>query len=392
MKRPKTLSAAFVKTITVPGRYGDGRGGYGLSLLVKPTSTGRLSKTWSQRLRIAGKLSSIGLGAYPIVTLAEARQAALENRRAVARGRDPRSGGVPTFAGAVDSVLAIRAAGWKDGGKSEKQWRASLRDYAMPKLGRTPVDRITTADVLAVLVPIWSTKRETAKRVRQRISAVMLWAIAEGYRDDNPAGEAIGAALPKNSGRQEHHRALPHAEVGAALATVRASEAWPATKLAFEFLVLTACRSGEVRGALWEEIDDQTATWTIPAARMKASLAHRVPLSARALAILDAARELANGSGLVFPSVRGSELSDNTLSKLLRELGIPAVPHGFRSSFRDWAAECTNAPREVCELALAHVDSDRVEAAYRRSDFFERRRQLMEEWAAYCNPAECSHG
>ena len=165
---------------------------------------------------------------------------------------------------------------------------------------------------------------------------------------------------------------------------MRASEAWPTTKLALEFLTLTACRSGEVRGARhWDEIDWETATWTVPGIRMKAGREHRVPLASRALAVLEAARECADGSGLCFPSVRGRVLSDNTLSKLLRTLGIPAVPHGMRSSFRDWAAECTDAPREVCELALAHVNNDRVEAAYRRSDLFERRRALMEEWAAY---------
>ena len=383
MTRPKTLSATFIKTIRVPGRYGDGRGGYGLSLLVRPTSTGRLSKTWSQRLRIAGQPFNIGLGAYPVVTLAEARQAALENRRAVARGRDPRRGGVPTFAAAVEAVIAIHAAGWRDGGKNEQQWRASLGTYVLPQLGRTPIDRITTAEVLAVLVPIWSAKPETARRVRRRIRAVMRWAIAEGYRDDDPAGEAIGAALPRNGGPPTHHRALPHAEVGAALAQARAAEGWPAPKLALEFLTLTASRSGEVRGAHWDEIDRASATWTVPAARMKAGRPHRVPLSERALAVLDAARDLSDGSGLVFPSVRGLQLPDSALSKLLRDLDVPAVPHGMRSSFRDWAAECTDAPREVCELALAHINSDRVEAAYRRSDLFERRRALMHEWAAY---------
>ena len=382
MQRPKTLSAAFVKTVNVSGRYGDGRGGYGLSLLVQPTSTGRLSKTWSQRLRIAGRPFNIGLGAYPVVTLAEARKAALENRRAVARGRDPRRGGVPTFAAAAEAVIAIHAPGWRDG-KNEKQWRASLGTYVLPQLGRMRIDQITTAEVLAVLVPIWHTKPVTARRVRQRIRTVMRWAIAEGYRDDDPAGDAIGAALPRQGGLPAHHRALPHAEVGAALAQVRAAEAWPTAKLALEFLTLTACRSGEVRGAHWDEIDRASATWTVPAARMKTGRPHRVPLSGRALAVLDAAQELSDGSGRVFPSVLGRMISDNTLSKVLRTLGIAAVPHGMRSSFRDWAAECTDAPREVCELALAHVNSDRVEAAYRRSDLFERRRALMEDWAAY---------
>ena len=288
----------------------------------------------------------------------------------------------PTFAEAVETVICIHASGWKSG-KSEKQWRASLRDYAIPRLGNRPVSGITTSDVMAVLLPIWNDKCETARRVRQRIGAVMKWAIAEGYRDNNPAGEAIGAALPKNGVIRTHQRALPFAEVGAALRKVMESSAWPATKLAFEFLTLTAARSGEVRLATWIEISFEKATWFIPAERMKTAQAHRIPLSSRAIEILKEARELYGGSGLVFPSPTGRVLSDNTLSKLLRDLGIDAVPHGFRSSFRDWAAECSNAPREVCELALAHVNSDRVEAAYRRTDLFEKRRELMQDWASY---------
>ena len=279
--------------------------------------------------------------------------------------------------------LVSHAENWKDGGKSAAQWRASLRDYAVPKIGAKRVDRINTADVMGVLLPIWSAKRETAKRVRQRISAVMKWAVAQGYRDDNPAGDAISAALPKNGARRHHQRALPHASVAEALGRVRASKAHRTTALAFEFLVLTASRSGEVRGARWGEVDDSVATWTVPPTRMKAKLEHRVPLSSRAMAVLNDAREMADHSGLIFPSPTGRVLSDSTLSKLLRELGIGAVPHGFRSSFRDWAAEKTEVPREVCELALAHVNSDRVEAAYRRSDLYERRRQLMQDWADY---------
>ena len=387
MKRPKRLSATFVQKVSQPGRYGDGHGGYGLSLLVKTTSTGRLSKTWSQRIRVNDHPCNVGLGAYPVVTLAEARAAALENRRAVEQGRDPRdrSGGVPTFEQAVEKVIAIHEPTWKDGARSAEIWRSSLRDYAMPRLGRKLVSQITTADVLAVLVPVWNQKRETAKRVRQRIGAIMKWAVAEGYREDNPAGDAIGAALPKGGGPQKHQRALPHAEVKGAVSKVRSSKAWPGTKLAFEFLVLTAARSGEVRGAKWDEIDLEARTWTVPAERIKAAREHRVPLSPRALEVLAEARKLADGSELVFPSPRGKTLSDMTLSKLVKELGIQAVPHGFRSSFRDWAAECSDAPREVCELALAHVNSDRVEAAYRRTDLFERRRQLMQDWSQYAS-------
>jgi len=385
MKRPKRLSATFVNTVNVPGRYGDGRGGHGLSLLVKPASAGGFSKSWAQRIRLDGKAANIGLGAYPVVTLARARQKALANARRVSEGRDPRDRAhrAPTFEQAAEKVVDIHAENWKDGGKSAAQWRASLRDYAAPKIGAKRVDRISTADVMAVLLPIWSTKRETARRVRQRIGAVMKWAVAQGYREDNPAGDAISAALPKNSVRRQHQRALPHALVAQALALVRASKAHRSTALAFEFLVLTACRSGEVRGARWDEIDEAAATWTVPPARMKAKLEHRVPLASQAVAVLHEARAVAHTSGLVFPSPTGRVLSDNTLSKLLRDLGIDAVPHGFRSSFRDWAAERTDVPREVCELALSHVNSDRVEAAYRRSDLFEKRRSLMADWANY---------
>ena len=384
MKRPTILSATFVRTVSHPGRYGDGRGGFGLSLLVKVRNNGRLSKTWSQRLRIHGEVTNVGLGSWPVVTLKEAREKALANRKAVEQGSDPRERvpRIPTFVEASEAVIKIHAGTWKNGARSAEIWRSRLRNYVIPRLGGKPINKITSSDVLGVLVPIWSSKRETAKRVRQLIGAIMKWAVAQGYRDDNPAGDAIGAALPRggDTGR-EHYRALPHAKVGEAVSKVRESGAWEATKLAFEFLVLTAARSGEVRGARWDEIDG--ATWIVPGERMKTGRPHRVPLSSRALEVLAKARELSDGSGLVFPSVRGKMLSDMTLSKLVKQLGIEAVPHGFRSSFRDWCAECTDAPREVCELALAHVNDDRTEAAYRRSDLFEKRRKLMEDWGAY---------
>ncbi len=383
MRRPKQLSGAFVKTVTQPGRYGDGRGGHGLSLLVKPTTTGRLSKTWSQRLQIHGKAVNIGLGSFPVTTLADARKKALANRRTVARGADPLGSGIPTFAEAVDKVIAIHRGSWRAGSKSEVQWRASLRDYATPGLGDKRVDQVTTADVLSVLVPIWNIKRETARRVRQRVGAVMKWAVAKGYREDNPAGDAIGAALPRHGGSTRHFPALPHSQVSSALAIVQASGAWIGTKLAFEFLVLTAARSGEARNARWEEIDLENATWTVPGERMKAGRSHRVPLSPQAVAVLHTARVIVDGGALIFPASTGRALSAMTMTKLVRELGIEAVPHGFRASFRDWAAEETDHPREVIEAALAHVVRNKVEAAYRRTDLFERRRRLMDDWAAY---------
>ena len=291
-KRPTMLSATFVKSVNVPERYGDGRGGLGLTLLVKPSSRRGCRKSWGQSIRINGRKTTLGLGTYPVITLAMARERALENARAIAQGRDPRraSNGVPTFARAAEIVLAIHAVNWKPGSRSEHTWRSSLRDYALPRLGSMRVDAVTTADVMAVLLPIWSTKRETARRLRHRIGAVMKWAVAQGYRADNPAGDAISAALPKNSVRIEHRKALPHAEVGAALCKVRESGAYQGLVLAFEFLVLTAGRSGEVRSARWAEIDMDAAVWTIPGERMKAGREHRVPLSDRALAVLYEAR------------------------------------------------------------------------------------------------------
>ena len=389
MKRPKTLSATFVKTVNRPGRYGDGRGGSGLSLLVKPTSTGRLSKSWAQRLRMNGKPFDIGLGSYPATTLGVAREKALNNARMIAEGEDPKNpiAAVPTFAEALETVIGLHRDNWKDAGKTESLWRRSMGAYAMPTLGRKLVSEITSADVLSVLSPIWANKRPTAMKVRRRASAVMKWAIVEGHRDDNPAGDAITAALPRGGHTTTHQRALPFADVGTAIATIRDSHAWPATKLAFEFLTLTACRSNEVRLAEWTEIDLEFATWTIPASRMKAGREHRIPLSKQAVVVLETARgETFDGLGLIFPSQRGKPLTDSTISKLLRENSVGCVPHGMRSSFRDWAAECSDVPREIAEHALGHVEGSASELAYRRTDFFERRRELMQQWADYVLP------
>ena len=381
MKRPSRLSATFVKTVTAPGRYGDGRGGHGLSLLVKVTKTGRLSKTWAQRIRIDGRAHNIGLGAYPVVSLSRARARALEIRQAVEEGRNPlleRVNCIPTFTEAVEQVIANHRGAWKPGSKSEAQWRASLRDYAMERLGPMPVDKITSDHVHAVLLPIWNSKRETARRLRDRIGAVMKWAIVKRYRVDNPAGDALGEALPRAGQQVVHHAALPYREVGSAVAKLRSSRAALSTKLAIEFLILTAARSGEVRLARWDEIDADKAMWTQPAEHTKAQRAHRVPLSRRAVQVVKMAEDLRDRSGLVFPSVTGRALSDNTLSKLLREQNIGCVPHGFRSSFRDWCRD-NEVSRELAEAALAHS----IGSPYARSDLAEQRRPLMEQWAEY---------
>ena len=389
MARPARLSATFVRTVTEPGRYGDGRGAFGLSLLVKPTTAGRVSRTWAQRLRINGRPFNIGLGRYPLVTLNEARETALNNARAVRSGTDPladrrRKAAMPTFREAAERVVELHSPNWRNG-KTAAAWRARLAEYAYPVIGNVKMDALTTADVLRVLTPIWATRRATALKVRQYISAVMAWGIGEGLRADNPAGgDVISGALPKAGAKTTHQRALPFADVPAALAKVRESDAGPTTKLAVEFLTLTACRSAEVRGATWTEIDQVAATWTIPSERMKTGREHRVPLSKAAMAVLERARGYADGSGVVFPSPTGRVLSDNTLSKLFRELGVAGTPHGMRSSFRDWAAECSDVPREIAELALAHVEGSASELAYRRTDYFERRRQLMEDWGEAC--------
>ena len=286
----KALTAAFCRHVGESGRYADGNGLY---LHVDPSGARR----WVQRLVIRGKSCVLGLGSLALVPLAEAREKALANRRLARSGGDPlaarpRTAGVPTFAEATEKVIAIHREAWKDGEATAQKWRATLQQYAHPHIGDKGIDRVTTADVMAALVPIWSTKNVTAQRVRRHIGAIMRWAIAQGYRSDNPAGEAVTAALPKRPRQIRHMPALPYGEVGAALAGVRVSQAWTGTKLAFELLVLTAARSGEVRLATWDEFDLAASVWTVPAARMKMNREHRVPLCGRAVEILGEAERL----------------------------------------------------------------------------------------------------
>ena len=385
----KKLSPTFVRRAREPGRYSDGNG----LLLVIRESGGR---SWIQRITIRGKRRDIGLGPYPAVDLARARELAAANVTIARAGGDPRvdraGAGVPTFEAAAKAVINLHRPGWRNA-KHAKQWEATLTAYVYPALGARAVSDVTTADVLAVLMPIWHDKHETARRVRQRIGRVMQWAVAQGHREFNPAGESLAAVLPKPglAARRVHRPALPYGDVADAIERVRRSpRAYLATRLAFEFMVLTAARSGEARLATWQEMDVEGATWTVPASRMKAGREHRVPLSGRALAILSEARALPSPAAgdIVFTGPRGGVLSDSTMSKLVRELGIAAVPHGFRSSFRDWAAEQTSAPHRVMEAALAHVIPNKAEAAYARSDLFARRRELMAQWADYLATGE----
>ena len=377
------LTAAKVKALTKPGMHHDGRGLY---LRVAPGG----SKSWMLRATIDGRRRDIGLGGYPAVSLAKARQFADAHRLAVAEGRDPlaekRRAATPTFAEAAVKVHEANLPRWKNG-KHTDQWINTLRTYAFPTIGKMSLDRITRRDVLAVLTPIWTTKPETARRVRQRIRTVLKWAMAHEFVEHNAAGEGIDGALPAMRRFKAHHRALPHAEVPAALETIDASTAGMAAKLCLRFLILTAARSGEARGATWHEIDMDAREWRVSASRMKGGAEHRVPLSDAALAVLHESAPLRGDDELVFPSPRkrGSALSDMTLTKVLRDCGLAgrATIHGFRSSFRDWAAECTDAPHAVMERSLAHAVADAVEAAYARSDLLERRRALMDAWAMY---------
>ena len=382
------LSTAFVRNVAQAGRYCDGDGLY---LDVQPSGT----RSWVQRLVIRGRRRELGLGGFPLVPLKEARAQALANRRLARAGGDPlaekrRLKSMPTFAAAAEAVLAQMRPGWRNP-KHGKDWLSSMERFAFPRLGKLPVSEVTSADVVETLRKVWHERPATARRVRQRISTVMEYAVALNYRDDNPCSR-IGPILGPQQDLVRHMPALPHRDVAAVVETVRAARAAPVVKLAFEFLVLTAARSGEVRGAEWAEIDTDDHVWTVPATRTKAKREHRVPLTRRAEQVLDAARTLSNGNALVFPSPRGKRFNDMALSGLLRTLEVPAVPHGFRSTFRDWAAEETNHPREVVEAALAHVVQNKVEAAYARSDLFERRRRLMDDWSAYVGGGAGSAG
>ena len=377
------LSATQVKALEKPGRYADGGG---LHLFISKTG----SKSWVQRITIDGRRRDIGLGGFPSVSLARAREKAAVNRTAVADGHDPvankRTPAMPTFREAARSVHEATKARWRNG-KHIESWMQTLERHAMPTLGKTPLDRIGRGDVLRVLSPIWSSRPETARRVRQRMRTVFRWAQAHGFMETNPAGEAIDGALPRMPKTKAHYRSLPYQEVASALGTIEASQASLAAKLSLHFLVLTAVRSGEVRGATWDEVDLEGREWRIPPARMKAGMEHRVPLSAQALEVLEQAVALRDESGLVFPSPlkAGAEMSDMTLTKVLRSTGLAerATVHGFRSSFKNWTMEQTDTPWAVSEAALAHMLGNSTEQAYARSDLFDRRRLLMQQWADY---------
>ena len=377
------ITDAEVKSLTDSGRH---RADPTLYLVVQESG----SKSWVQRLTIDGRRRDIGLGGYPAISLAEARTRALKNRHLVATGGDPlaekRRRDTPTFKAAATADHAARRAKWRNA-QHATEWLRSLERYAFAALGPMPVHRIQQADVLRVLEPIWTTKPETARRVRQRIRAVLAWAQAHGYIEHNPADSRIDPALPPMPKVKAHHRALPYRDVPAALATIGASGASAAARLCLRFVILTAVRSGEARGARWCEIDDDMRQWRIPSERTKTRAEHRVPLSAESAAVLEQARALDDRSGLVFPSPAkpGHPLSDMALTKVLRDNGLAeqGTVHGFRSSFKTWSLEATDTPTAIVEMAMGHTVGDEVEQAYMRTDLYERRAELMATWATH---------
>ena len=377
------LSATRVKALRDPGRYSDGDG---LHLFISKTG----GRCWVLRTTINGRRRDIGLGGYPTVSLAQARKRASDCREEIGDGRDPAADkhrpATPSFSEAARAVHEDKKHRWRNG-RHTLAWIQTLERHAFPKIGAKPIDTIGRADVLKVLAPIWSRRPETARRVRQRMRTIFRWAMANELIEANPAGEAIDGALPSMPKVKAHFRALPYEEAASALKTVDASRTSLAAKGCLTFLVFTAARSGEARGASWGEIDLERATWTIPASRMKAGVEHRVPLSEQALEVLKLARQLEDGSGLCFPSPLrpGRALSDMTLLEALRSTGLAArtTVHGFRTSFKTWTMERTDAPWAVGEAALAHQLGGSVEQAYARSDLFDRRRTLMQQWADY---------
>ncbi len=381
-----------VQRLTKPGLYAVGVVP-GLYLQVLPTG----ARTWILRAMVAGRRRDMGLGGYPAVTLAQARDLARAAREKVKAGIDPieecraaRSAQAAaraadlTFEQCALKYIEANKAAWKND-KHTQQWGNTLAQHAFPIMGKLLVRDVALSHILAVLEPLWQTKTETASRLRGRIESVLDWATARKYRSgENPARWRghLDKLLPKPSkvSKVEHHTALPIDDVSAFLCKLRQQEGMGARAL--EFTILTACRSGEVRGAMWAEIDTVTKTWTIPAERMKAGKEHRVPISDAALALLNALPKMA-GTDVVFPGSKGQPLSDMTLTAVLRRMEVPATTHGFRSTFRDWAGERTAHPREVIEHALAHQLKDKAEAAYQRGSLFDKRRRLMADWAAF---------
>jgi integrase len=379
------LTSELVKELSEPGRYSDGDG---LLLQISPSG----GKSWLMRIQINGRRRDIGLGQLRHMSLRNARLEAAAIKKLAVSGVDPLEERkkleivIPTFEAAAKLAHAELVKGWKSG-KHTKQWLKTLELYAFPQLGKLKVDQIDGPLIRDVLAEIWLDIPETARRVRQRIGTVLDWAYSSGFRPTEAPTRSLSKGLPRQPRKTGHFAALPYADVPAFLMNLRQRDLC-ASRLALEAVILTATRSGEIRGAKWSELDDDITAWTVPADRMKAGVTHVVPLSRQAAEVFRAAKVLRQRDcALVFPgAVSGAELSDMALLQMVRGLDCSATVHGFRSSFRDWVAEETEVPREIAEAALAHTLENKVEAAYRRTDFLAKRRTLMTSWADYCLP------
>jgi integrase len=395
-RQVQRLSARSVAAERKPGMHADG---LGLYLYVSKSG----AKSWIYRFMLRGRSRDMGLGGLDVVSLSEARERALEARKLVKAGIDPieernaerareavDAASRMTFADCARALIKSHEAGWRNP-KHRQQWRNTLATYAYPVFGNLPVDTVDTGLVMKVIEPLWTTKTETASRLRGRIEAVLDWAAARGYRSgENPARWRghLDKLLPRREKvqRVQHHPAMSYEDVAAFMQALRDREGFAARGL--EFLILTAARPGEVYGAAWDEIDLDKAVWTIPDGRMKAGMEHRVPLTDRAIVLLQEMQRL-RISNFVFPGQGpGRPLSNMAFLQLLKRMGHgDLTAHGFRSTFRDWAAERTSFPRELAEKALAHAVGNKVEAAYQRGDLFDKRRKLMDAWAQYCDSA-----
>lgn len=387
------LTARHVQTL------GDGMHADGGGLYLHVRGEGR---SWVFRWKREGQQRKLGLGSVSARPLAEARRVAADLRNALLNGKDPKARlrelagqaeQVPAFEQAALRLIDAKREGWRNP-KHAQQWANSLRDYVFPKLGPRKVDAIGLADVVAVLTPIWTTKTETATRVRQRIEAVLDYCIVHGWRGpDNPARwrGMLDKVLPKPEKlrRREHFAAVPYADMPHVVQALRQQRGTSA--LALQFIILTACRSNEARSATWAEIDLKARAWNVPAERMKAGRAHRVPLSDEAVRVLEQAAALRMvACDLVFPSPTGRVMSDVAVSKALRRIRADATVHGMRAAFKTWASERGRYPARLVEVALAHANPDKTEAAYERTDLFEQRRRLMQDWASHCCPTRAA--
>lgn len=376
------LTQGQIRQLKEPGRYSDGDG-----LFLELNRPGK--GNWQLRATVNGRRRDIGLGPLDLITVHEARELAIDLRRDIKRGIDPieerkrKKIEILTFKAAAEKVHSEQKATWKNG-KHQDQWIKTLETYAFPKLGDRLVNDIEGPLIREVLLDFWLEKPETARRVKQRIGVVLDWAYANGIRATEAPMRSLSRALPRQPKQDGHFAAMPYEDVPTFLKHLHKRTS--VARLALEFLILSASRSGEVRGAKWAEINLDAKLWTVPAERMKVGKEHVVPLTDVAIDVLERARPYyAECSDLVFPGRNVLRpMSDMTLLKILRYAKLPFTVHGFRSAFRDWAAEKTSYPGEVAEAALAHTVSNKVEAAYRRTNYLDKRRELMREWSDFC--------